>query len=128
MGKKICYTLFLTICLLLAVSVSAFAAEVPVVTLSEIAPAVLHTESEPAFSLFSEPLAWGEDSTCYRDQLIEYCKAQQAAAQEKENQLAASAGREPELITLDENLVYIYDDLVEIFKEDNLNTETDLGY
>lgn len=80
MGKKVCYTLFLTICLLLAVSVSAFAAEVPVVALPEIAPAVLHTESEPAFSLFSgeaqpEPLAWGEDSTCYRDQLEHYCES-----------------------------------------------------
>lgn len=78
MGKKICYTLCLAVCLLLAVSVSAFAAEVPVVALPEIAPAVLHTESEPAFSLFSgeaqpEPLAWGEDSTCYRDQLKIYC-------------------------------------------------------
>ena len=75
MGKKICYTLCLAVCLLLAVSVSAFAAEVPVVALPEIAPAVLHTKSEPTFSLFSEPLAWGEDSTCYRDQLYIYCES-----------------------------------------------------
>jgi len=128
MGKKVCYTLFLTVCLLLAVSVSAFAAEVPVVELPEIAPAVLHTENEPTLSLFSGAMEWDEDSTCYRDQLVEYCKAQQAAAQEAENQLAASEGREPEQITLDENLVYIYDDLVKAFKADNLDTETEQGY
>ena len=73
MGKKICYTLCLAVCLLLAVSVSAFAAEVPVVTLPEIAPAVLHTKSEPTFSLFSGTMEWVDDSECYGDQLEHYC-------------------------------------------------------
>ena len=75
MGKKVCYTLFLTVCLLLAVSVSAFAAEVPVVALPEIAPAVLHTESEPTLSLFGGVTEWQEGSTCYRDQLYIYCES-----------------------------------------------------
>ena len=122
MGKKVCYTLFLTICLLLAVSVSAFAAEVPALTVVANFPLIPRIENTGEIHLLgeAEPLKWQDDSTTYLHQLEYYCEKLQEDEQKAENELAVSEDREPIDIPLDKNPVYIYNDLKTCFAEDNL--------